>query len=328
MKALGVLLLGAALNSCAPVGAGGGESLRIAVISDLNSSYGSTEYDPAVHSAVAMIRDEWRPDLVLIAGDMIAAQRPSLTDDNVRAMWEAFEEVVGRPLREAGIPFAFTVGNHDASAYPAYARDRRLALEHWGDPARDTGVDLADAGEFPLYYSFVAGETFVLVWDAGTEDTFQNRQMMEWVQAELTSDAAANASVRILLGHLPLYAVAEGRDRSGEVLARADSLQALLQSHHVDVYLSGHHHAFYPGRRGDLDLLFSGALGQGARQLLGSHAEPIQTVTMLDIAEGSELIEYTTYAYTPGTADGWMPLDIRTLPRRIGDVLRRDLARR
>jgi hypothetical protein len=44
--------------------------LRIVVISDLNSSYGSTDYEPEVHRAVALIRDRWRPDLVLAAGEL------------------------------------------------------------------------------------------------------------------------------------------------------------------------------------------------------------------------------------------------------------------
>ncbi|HET7274755.1 MAG TPA: metallophosphoesterase [Longimicrobiaceae bacterium] len=325
-----VVLLAFAASSCAPgVAEPDTSDLRVAVISDLNSSYGSTEYEPAVHSAIEMIREEWRPDLVLIAGDMIAGQKPSLSDKNVRAMWEAFEHAVARPLREAGVPFAFTVGNHDASAYPAHARDRRLAMEHWRDPEHATGIGFIDRANFPLYYSFTAGDVFVLVWDASTEGTAENIEMMEWVESALNSEAAREADYRIVLGHLPLYAVAQGRNRPGEVLAHADSLRMLLERHDVDLYVSGHHHAFYPGKRGDLEMLFSGALGQGARQLLGSDADPVQTVTLLDVAAGAGLVEYTTFAYNEGKVASWERLDIRTLPDVVhglnGSIARCDM---
>src|SRR5688572_6006739 len=123
------------------------EPLVVAVISDLNSGYGSTSYDAEVSAAITHIR-EWQPDLVLIAGDMIAGQRPTLTDENVRAMWSAFDSVVAAPLRADRIPFAFTLGNHDASGHPAHERDRRLAAEHWTDPAHKPPLQYVDRAAF------------------------------------------------------------------------------------------------------------------------------------------------------------------------------------
>src|SRR5689334_8743868 len=52
--------------------------VRIVVISDLNSQYGSTSYEPEVDQALALIPD-WQPDLVLGGGDMVAGQSSSLT---------------------------------------------------------------------------------------------------------------------------------------------------------------------------------------------------------------------------------------------------------
>lgn len=111
--------------------------MRVVVLSDLNSSYGSMSYEPEVGQAVERTVEEWRPDLVLIAGDMVAGQRPALDDERVQAMWVAFDSVVAAPLRRAGIPLAVTMGNHDASGHPGHERDRRIAAEYWRERRPD-----------------------------------------------------------------------------------------------------------------------------------------------------------------------------------------------
>jgi hypothetical protein len=305
----------------------GSGGFSVVVISDLNSAYGTTSYGPEVATAVRMIREEWRPDLVLAAGDLIAGQRPSLGDDNVRAMWSAFDSVVGAPLRSAGIPFGFSLGNHDASAYPAHQRDRRFAVEHWRASQRHPGVAFVDSTHFPLYYSFRQGPLFVIAWDATSAIMPQDTTMMRWLQAQLGSDAARRAPFRLVLGHLPLYAVAEGRDRPGEVLESPDSLRALLERHDVHTYISGHHHAYYPGRRGALDLLHTGALGDGPRPLLGAVEPSPRTVTILNFHESAGTVTYSTFAVS-GTAVG-DSVRLTSLPLRLeghnGHVVRRDV---
>lgn len=303
--------------------------LRVVVMSDLNGSYGSTGYEPAVHRAVRLVREVWRPDLVLAAGDLIAGQKPALPDERVRAMWAAFDSVVAGPLREAGVPFGFALGNHDASAHPAHERDRGLALEHWGDPARHPGVAFVDSTHFPRYYSFAQGELFVLVWDATAAGTVRDRAMMEWLHEQLGSERARAARRRWVVGHLPLYAVSEGRNRAGEVLEEPDSLGAVLERYGVHTYVSGHHHAFYHGRRGALELLYAGALGQGARRMLGSEAPPRQTVTVADFFLDADSVAYTTYAFDPEDPARMRVVDLSELPPVIhgvnGHVVRRDL---
>lgn len=300
--------------------------LRVVLISDLNSSYGSTDYEPAVHRTMALIRDSWRPDLVLAAGDLIAGQRPSLADRDVRRMWAAFDSVVAAPLREAGIPFGFTVGNHDASAYPAHQRDRRLALEHWRDPARTPALAFVDSTYYPLYYSFRQGPLFVLVWDAASAETVHDEALLAWVETQLARPEATGAAHRWAIGHLPLYGIAEGRNKAGEVLAEADSLRLLLERNGVDAYLSGHQHAYYPGKRGALTLMHAGALGQGARQLIGSALAPHQSVTVADFF--GERVVFTTYAFD-AAQQTMRPVEMAELPASVqgfnGTVTRLDL---
>ena len=107
------------------------QSLRVAVISDLNGSYGSTDYNPRVNAVVERII-KLAPDLVISTGDMVAGQRrPVLSETQVKAMWQAFHAGVTDPLRSAGIPLLVTPGNHDASAYGGFEGERRIFTEQW-----------------------------------------------------------------------------------------------------------------------------------------------------------------------------------------------------
>lgn len=299
------------------------EPMRVVVLSDLNSTYGSTEYDPEVAHVVRRTVGEWRPDLVLIAGDMIAGQRPTLDDANVRAMWAAFDSVVAGPLRRAGIPLAVTMGNHDGSGHPGHERDRRLAVEYWGGRHGDLGIH--DGGRYPFYYAFTRGDVFFVVLDASTGAVVADTAQMAWLTTALASPEARSAGLRVSMGHVPLYAVAEGRDRPGEVQAHPDSLRSILEGAGVRLHISGHHHAYYPGRVGALDLLHTGALGQGPRALLGSDLPPIRTVTILDLYPARDSLAEQTFRVYGDALDA---LDVATLPRRIdginGHVILRD----
>ena len=260
--------------------------VRLVVFGDFNGPYGSLDYPPAVGRTVAAIVDVWRPDLVLLPGDLVAGQSRALPDDRFPAMWAAFDLAVAAPLREAGIAYAATLGNHDASKLRdadggfAFARERDAAAAYWRDPGHLTGFDLVDADAHPFAWSFHLGPLFVAVLDASGPELDEVERA--WLQATLRSPPARSASLRWVMGHLPLVGIAEGRAREGEVLWRAEELRDLMREAGVDTYLSGHQAAFYAGRWGDLELLFAG--GVGARPLLGSTAPPRSVVTLVDIA--------------------------------------------
>jgi hypothetical protein len=131
--------------------------------------------------------------------------------------------------------------------------------------------------------------------------------------------------MRIVIGHLPLYGIAMGRNRPGDYLADAEKLRALLERYQVHTYISGHAHAYYPGKRGQLQLLHAGALGRGPRRLLNSEQAPRKTLTIVDIDPEQQQTVYTTYDMKTQKA-----IDITSLPRWImapnGQVLRRDIS--
>jgi hypothetical protein len=301
--------------------------VRLAVISDLNSAYGSTDYQPQVDQAISLIPD-WQPDIVLGGGDMVAGQSPSLSPEQIKAMWAGFDRHIGAPLRQAKLPFGFTIGNHDASAALAvsgkflFQKDREQANDYWNDPQHDPGLEFVDRAKFPFYYTFQHKDIFYLVWDASASTI--PREQIAWAEKSLASNVAQAAKMRIAIGHLPLYAVAVGRDEPGEILADADKLGAMLERYRVHTYISGHHHAYFPGHRGKLELLHASALGAGPRPLLNSNLPPFNTLTIIDIDLGSASAVYTTY-----DMKNLQVVDHKTLPRLIagsnGKVLRLDV---
>ena len=324
--AIRLLLVALALGGCAPARQVDPPVVRAVVISDLNASYGSTHYPAEVSLAVKHITGTWDPDFVLVAGDMVAGQSTRLTDSTVRAMWEAFDSVVAAPLRAARIPLVVTMGNHDASAYPAHARDRRIAVEYWRSSSNAARLSFADREHYPLRYAVRYGDVFVIAWDATNQESADDNELLDWLRQSLTSAEAMGARHRVVLGHLPLYAVAQGRDRAGEILMHGDSLRERLEEWGATLFVSGHHHAYYPARRGGLDLLHAGAVGDGPRQLVGSREPALKTVSVLDFL--SDSVAITTYVIDAAAAAPVL-LPIESLPRLIcstsGWVARRDL---
>lgn len=300
--------------------------VRAVLISDLNDAYGTVGYSAPVHAVVDRIVREWRPDVVIAAGDLVAGQRPTLSDSTVREMWSAFDSLVARPLRDAGIPLVAALGNHDASAYPAHERDRRLAMEHWTTAAGPPS-GAVEAADFPLRYTVRIGDVFFAAWDATRQESSVDSADLEWLEAALRSSEARTARHRVVVGHLPLYPVAVGRERAGEFLLSGDSLRRELEALGVTLFVSGHHHAYYPGRRGDLPLLHAGALGGGPRPLLGG-TDARRAVALLEL--GPEGVRIS--AYEVRDDGGFEPIDTGSLPRVLCSseayVVRRDLADR
>ncbi|HZG37834.1 MAG TPA: metallophosphoesterase [Nodosilinea sp.] len=304
------------------------KDVRLVVISDLNSAYGSTDYDPEVDKAIALL-PFWQPDLVVCGGDMVAGQKPSLTTAQINAMWQAFDDHVAAPLREQSLPFGFTIGNHDASGARdsnnnfLFQQERDLATAYWTTPEHSPGVNFIDRDEFPFYYTFEHQGIFFMAWDGSSSRIPADK--LAWVEQALASEAAQQAKARILISHLPLYGVAVGRDKPGEVLDNADQLRSLLERYNVHTYISGHQHAYYPGHRGNLQLLHMGILGSGPRPLIDSNRPPWKALTVVDFDFNSpDLTTYTTY-----DIQTLRTVDYADLPRFLaghnGVVLRRDV---
>ncbi|MBO6933434.1 MAG: metallophosphoesterase [Deltaproteobacteria bacterium] len=252
---------------------------RVAVLSDLNGSYGSTTYDSTVHAAVERIV-AWAPDLALATGDMVAGQQSGL---DYRAMWAGFHAAVSDPLAAAAIPFAVTPGNHDASGYASYAEERAIYVDEWN--ARRPDVAFVDESGYPLRYAFRLGPALFVSLDDTTVGALSADQM-SWLDSLLEAD---DAELTIVYGHLPLYPFAEGRET--ETIGDPE-LEALLNRHEVDLFISGHHHAYYPGRRGDLRLVSMACQGSGPRALIGGDGSRSRSLLLFELdASGIRMLD-------------------------------------
>lgn len=284
---------------------------RVVIISDINESYSSTHYDVFVDSALVWI-EKWEPDAILTGGDFIAGQSLALDEQIIRDMWKAFERYIAEPIRDMDIPLGVTMGNHDASRSGTFDHEREIAQEYWATHPHH--LQLIDGENYPFYYSFSVNNLFVMSWDASFSVISDEEQA--WVAEQLQSNEALNADYRILMGHLPLYAVAEGRNREGEILRDADSLFDMLRENGLDIYISGHHHAYYPAKKEGVLLLSAGAIGSGPRPLLGSDLPPRRTITVIDFFQQVPSYTITTY----DIENGLQEIDHEELPKRIEGI--------
>ena len=316
------LVLGTGLSAVAlPLSAARRAVLRVGLISDLNSSYGATSYIPAVHQGLDQLI-ALQPDLVVCAGDMVAGQMRGLTGLQLDAMWREFETSVLRLLQTAGIPLLPAIGNHDGS--PDFPADRAAVSRFWTPIRSRLGLAFVDASQFPFRYTVLQDGIFWLVWDASSARVPEDQLI--WAQQQLASTEAQKARARFVVGHLPLAGVGLGKDHPGEVLERGGALQALMDAAGVQAYISGHHHAWFSSRRGQLDLIQLGALGSGPRRLLRGEAPAQQTFTLLEIDGGRGTLRETTYAVSTGRPLSWSTLPLR-LNTRAG-LLQRNASER
>lgn len=260
---------------------GQAETVRIAVISDLNGSYGSTEYGPAVSAAIADIVAR-RPDVVLCTGDMVAGQRsdPRFTVTELAAMWAAFRRVVVDPVRVAGIPFLPVAGNHDASAYPGFEAERGAYAAAMAPLQPD--IAFAAAADYPFRWAAEVRGVLIVGLDVTVPGPLDAGQA-EWLRGVLAGHVGMRS---IVMGHLPLQPVSRGRET--EVIGDP-AFQTLLATGGVRAYLSGHHHAFALREEGGVAHVAQAALGAGPRARLGEDAISPRAYTWIEIDDDGGL---------------------------------------
>lgn len=256
------------------------KTYRIAVISDMNQGYGDTEYTPALKKAIQDIRASGAV-AVLSTGDMVSGQKNGL---NYQAMWNSFHAHVSQPLGASGIPFLPSPGNHDAAIGEKFANERALYQNTWQNfpvgrfnSSRPTDEQVqflpGVAQNFPLNYAVTIGPALFIAIDATNPSGLINNQL-QWLESVLA--LSGPYTVKMIFGHFPLYPFTF--DRAHEHLARGTEtsgfyrrFENMLEQYQVDIFLSGHHHAFYPGKRGGHTRYVSvPLLGTGARYLLTS----------------------------------------------------------
>jgi hypothetical protein len=259
-----------------------------------------------------------KPALVISTGDMVAGQRkPHLARNAVESMWRAFHGHVSDPLATAGIPLAVTPGNHDASAYAGFGLERLMYAEQWA--ARRPRVRFVDDAGYPFHYAFELGEALFISLDATVVGHLPPQQM-DWLRQVLAEHGQAYQR-RIVFSHVPLWPFAQGRER--EYIGDHE-LQTLLEAADVDLFLSGHHHAFYPGTSNNIAFVSQSCLGAGPRRLLGTSEKSKQSFTLIEFTD--DAIRIAAYAAPQFEEE----IDWSTLPTHIrssaAELVRADLS--
>ena len=123
------------------------------------------------------------------------------------------------------------------------------------------------------------------------------------------SKAMKGAGTAVTFSHLPLWPFAQNRER--EIIGDP-ALEALYHKLDVDLHLSGHHHAFYPGWKDGVAYVSQACLGGGKRVLIGDTVRSERSFTMLEFdTEGLDSVQ----AYTG--PDFREQLDQTSLPPQV-----------
>jgi hypothetical protein len=186
-------------------------------------------------------------------------------------MWNvSFVPIVERLTTNADLPFFFTTGNHDATAFPAMEGGRARGMHNTiaamsglvpaeGQPRRLNGY---------LTYAFGYGNVFVIAVDSNqASDPLQ----LAWVGDQLARlDRARFPTVVVFMHHPPFSSGPHGiGDLEAQTLAVRSLYMPLFRRYHVRLLLAGHDH-FYDhwverytdaGRDYRLDELITGGGG-------------------------------------------------------------------
>jgi predicted phosphodiesterase len=116
------------------------------------------------------------------------------------------------------------------------------------------------------------------------------------METQLSSKQAKKARLRILIGHLPLYAIVDSKNKVGEVNEDPETALKFFKKHKIDLYISGHQHAFYPAIKEGIRFLNAGCIGDGPRKLIGNTNEALKTYSIIEIPKRRSLnFTYKTY---------------------------------
>lgn len=269
-------------------------------IADLNGRYGSAGYHDRIADAIAAII-ALEPEAVVIAGDMIAGQAsPPLSEARIAAMWASFERVIYQPLNQQGIEVLAVPGNHDASVYPAYSHERQAYERFWRERAPD---GLGEDSRFPWYYSVTLGAGHFVGLDVTAPGSLSGEQEVFLAQHRKAAQAADEPL--LVASHLPLYPVAVGRE--------SEFFTSNLQPQPGEIWVSGHHHAFYAGVNavGGLSLNLPPLGGNRRAWIGGDQRGPFGFVTLSN--DGTPIL----YKW-PGLAPTFSAVG----PREIGPLTR------
>lgn len=294
--------------------------LRIAVISDMNGDYGDSSYSIRVHKAVERIQ-KLKPDAVLVTGDMASGEKKGL---DYKAMWKGFRDTVTLPLIQSNIPMLVSPGNHDASAWKGFEIERKIYKDEWttylGDYlSKNSTVKLISMDNYPFHYSFVIKNVFFMAIDATTQLELSSLQKNWLIEQSKNAQTYAH---KVVFSHYPFHPLAINRENDF-IADKGNVLFKNLKQNGVNLFLSGHQHAYYPAVWEGVRFIGQACLGGGPRKIIGTSKVSQYSFTIVDF---ESQIKVDAYPYP----NFEIPVERTSLPTSLktpkgGSLIRDDL---
>jgi predicted phosphodiesterase len=224
-----------------------GDSGRFVVISDTNSSYGSTGQSKQVGTAIQTIIGI-KPAFVIHNGDMIAGGKEKNYDEaKMNKMWGGYQSEISDPLSQAGIALFPVAGNHDltktADTYGSFWLQRKPQTE-------------VTSG-YPKNYTFeYNGWHFVMLYAPNGD-----RAEASWLESDLNANKNKNI---LVFSHYPVIPLcSQGSAYNTGLLTQTFSvLQKFSRDNpgKLKGYFHGHSHIFHDGVESGVRVISTGHL--------------------------------------------------------------------
>lgn len=172
----------------------------------------------------AMVKTNSKAAFILSAGDQIQTNAKKVKDNTISEM-EYAGFLLPQVLRN--VPFAPTVGNHDA--------DNKNYQYHFSLPNMSS---LADNGYAGGDYSFRYGNAVFMMLNTQSTNTADHEEFIKQ-----TLEANKDAKWKIVALHQDIYGSAE-HSNEPEIVNLRYALVPIFQQNKIDVVLTGHDHAY------------------------------------------------------------------------------------
>jgi len=224
-----LLLLSFILSACVavttppaglPVDAPEEQPFTFLFLSDTQADPQTGDYSGLADLLVQALSHESKPTLLLLGGDTV-------NDGADAKEWQAFWQAAKPSLD--GVSVAAAAGNHDNQA---------LLAEQF------TWPDNAPAGPRQgFFYSFDMQGVHFIVLDSNIMGA-ANAEDIAWLEADLSSEAAQQATWRIAVCHHPFWPVAAIPKDAARAQTMREHFLPLLEEYGVDLLLVGHQHLY------------------------------------------------------------------------------------
>ncbi|MBU0461512.1 MAG: metallophosphoesterase, partial [Nanoarchaeota archaeon] len=175
---------------------------------------------------------ELKPDLIISGGDMVSGV-DGITAEEIAEHWGNFDELI-RPIRDAGIPFLPSAGNHDKAIGGEVVE---AAYNNKWSSYVVPGLDNFE-GRFDAYYSFDHKNAHFVILDASRINL--GNEQYAWLESDLNK--AKESENIFVVGHVPLTRAREGV-REDHVVPES-KIRPVLKEANIKAYLAGHNHVY------------------------------------------------------------------------------------